>query len=346
MKKREKNRLDLVLYSRGGDSDVPWSIVSMFREYSEKGSFSVLIPYRAHSAATVMCLGADEIVMTKKAELGPIDITIVTGPYNPTEGNSLQRLPVSVEDVMGYFTFLEKIQCSRQEENMRAFEQLTARIHPLVIGHVNRLLEQTKLVAKRLLGTRAKPFPDEKNEGVVKRLSSEIYSHGHTINRTEAIQQLEMSQVVKAEDIAIDEELWGLYEEYRTMFLMEKPFMPDEHLVAQDLEDYTWKGLGLACVESENRLDVCTQDLRVRRIRQVPPQVQLNLSMNNLQIPPMNIPQIPDPKQIQAIVGQALNNMMQSLISDAANRAVEALVRSLPIAGFEHLVFNVGWRRR
>lgn len=57
----------------------------MFREYSQKGSFSVLIPYRAHSAATVIALGADEIVMTKKAELGPIDITIGSGPYNPTE---------------------------------------------------------------------------------------------------------------------------------------------------------------------------------------------------------------------------------------------------------------------
>lgn len=62
----QRGKLDLFIYSRGGDSDVPWSIVSMFREYCKKGSFSVLIPYRAHSAATVISLGADEIVMTKK----------------------------------------------------------------------------------------------------------------------------------------------------------------------------------------------------------------------------------------------------------------------------------------
>src|SRR5512143_3665965 len=58
-------RLDLLLYSRGGDSDVPWGIVSLFREYC-RDSFNVLIPYRAQSAATVIALGADEIVMTRK----------------------------------------------------------------------------------------------------------------------------------------------------------------------------------------------------------------------------------------------------------------------------------------
>lgn len=72
----ERGKLDLFIYSRGGDSDIPWTIVSMFREYSKQGPFSVLIPYRAHSAATVISLGADEIIMTEKSELEPIDITL------------------------------------------------------------------------------------------------------------------------------------------------------------------------------------------------------------------------------------------------------------------------------
>jgi ClpP class serine protease len=70
LKEEERSKLDFFIYSRGGQSDVPWAIVSMFREYSKKGSFSVLIPYRAHSAATVIALGADEIVMTKKSRIG------------------------------------------------------------------------------------------------------------------------------------------------------------------------------------------------------------------------------------------------------------------------------------
>ena len=45
-----RSKLDLFIYSRGGQSDVPWALVSMFRQYCHKGSFSVLVPYRAHSA--------------------------------------------------------------------------------------------------------------------------------------------------------------------------------------------------------------------------------------------------------------------------------------------------------
>lgn len=53
-------RIDLFLYSRGGDISVPWRIVSMIREFCDE--FNVLIPYKAQSAATLLSLGADNIV--------------------------------------------------------------------------------------------------------------------------------------------------------------------------------------------------------------------------------------------------------------------------------------------
>src|ERR1700687_5198184 len=67
----KQKRLGLWLYSRGGASEVPWKVVSLIREFSD--SLQVLIAYRASSAATVIALGADQIVMTEMAELGPID---------------------------------------------------------------------------------------------------------------------------------------------------------------------------------------------------------------------------------------------------------------------------------
>src|SRR5262245_40183144 len=160
----EREKLDLVLYSRGGDSDVPWSIDSLLREYCREGSFSVLVPYRAHSAATVICLGADEIVMTKAAELGPIDITIASSPHNPSEEK--RRLPLSREDVTAYFALLDTRGCTRPDEKLRGFEQLTTKVHPLVLGTVSRLLQQTRLVALGLLRTRSNPFPDAKNQEI------------------------------------------------------------------------------------------------------------------------------------------------------------------------------------
>ncbi|GAH72171.1 unnamed protein product, partial [marine sediment metagenome] len=242
----QQKKLDLIIYSRGGQSDVPWAIVSMFREYSQQGSFSVLIPYRAHSGATVVTLGADEIVMTRKAELGPIDITMQSGPYNPTEKDSRQRLPISVEDVTGYFSLLEKVGCERPDEKMKGFEFLTNKVHPLALGKVSRLLEETKSVALRLLETRAEPFSDEENRKIVQKISSEVYSHSHAISRTEAIKYIGLKQVKKAEDIGIADKLWELYEEYKALFHLDKPFTPEEYLVSNDLEEHTWTDLNLA----------------------------------------------------------------------------------------------------
>ena len=48
--------IDLFLYSAGGDTMVPWRLVSMIREYCD--TFSILIPYKAHSAATMIALEA------------------------------------------------------------------------------------------------------------------------------------------------------------------------------------------------------------------------------------------------------------------------------------------------
>ncbi|MCD6233193.1 hypothetical protein J7J81_02320, partial [bacterium] len=72
--------IDLFLYSTGGDTMVPWRLVSMIREYCNK--FSVLVPYKAHSAATMIALGADEIVMTDLSELSPIDPS-TANVFNP-----------------------------------------------------------------------------------------------------------------------------------------------------------------------------------------------------------------------------------------------------------------------
>jgi len=54
--REKKRRIDLFLYSRGGDVSVPWRIVSMIREFCEE--FNVLIPYKAHSAATLLITGS------------------------------------------------------------------------------------------------------------------------------------------------------------------------------------------------------------------------------------------------------------------------------------------------
>jgi hypothetical protein len=136
-------KFDLFLYTRGGDSDVPWALMSMLREVIGKDKeLNALIPYRCHSAGTISVLGADAIVMGPKAELGPIDTTMNTA-YNPTNPKTGETLPISVEDVMGYFSLLEKVGCTGSEGKIEGLKEFTQKVHPYALGMVQRLEDQT-----------------------------------------------------------------------------------------------------------------------------------------------------------------------------------------------------------
>ena len=100
---QRRNRIDLFLYSRGGNVGVPWRIISMLREFCDE--LGVLIPYKAYSAATMIALGGDSIVMGPKAELGPIDPTLI--PQNQLGGQSAPQ-QIGVEDVSSYVAFMKE----------------------------------------------------------------------------------------------------------------------------------------------------------------------------------------------------------------------------------------------
>jgi hypothetical protein len=68
--------LDLILHSPGGSAEATASIVRYLRtKFSE---IRVFVPLAAMSAATMWALSANEIVMGKHSQLGPIDPQMVT----------------------------------------------------------------------------------------------------------------------------------------------------------------------------------------------------------------------------------------------------------------------------
>ena len=74
----QRERITLLLDSPGGDVDAAEKFVHLLREVCESPSDSmpaleVVVPRRAKSAATLIALGADRIVMSDSSELGPID---------------------------------------------------------------------------------------------------------------------------------------------------------------------------------------------------------------------------------------------------------------------------------
>jgi hypothetical protein len=68
--------LDLIVHSPGGSAEATASIVRYLRK--QFSSVRVLVPHAAMSAATMLALSADVIVMGKQSQLGPIDPQLVT----------------------------------------------------------------------------------------------------------------------------------------------------------------------------------------------------------------------------------------------------------------------------
>jgi hypothetical protein len=209
--------IDLFLYSAGGDTMVPWRLVSMIREYCDK--FSVLVPYKAHSAATMIALGADEIVMSDLSELSPIDPS-TANVFNPQDPQNPQnKIPISVEDVMAYFDLAKsKFGIKNDEELAKIFNKFVEsnpQIHPLALGNVNRIHNLIRILAKRLLKSHKTPMKEDEIEKLVDYFTEKLYSHQYFIGRKEAKEDLGLKTVQYA-DSALSKAMTDLYEEYKS----------------------------------------------------------------------------------------------------------------------------------
>lgn len=179
-------KISLFLYTRGGDVITSWSIVNLIRQFCK--DFEVIVPSKCHSAGTILCLGANKIVMTKQATLGPIDPSI-TGPLNPKAANGMP-LPVSVEAINGFIELSKELEINGSEDRTSVLSVLATYVHPLVLGQVFRIKNQIRMLGRRLLAKHLSG--QEKTEKILSFLCSESGSHDYTIYRKEASEDLEL----------------------------------------------------------------------------------------------------------------------------------------------------------
>jgi len=271
---QKKENIDLFIYSAGGDTMVPWRLVSMIREYCDK--FSVLVPYKAHSAATMIALGADEIVMSDLSELSPIDPS-TANVFNPIDpANPQNRIPISVEDVMAYFDLAKnKFGIKNNEELSRVFTKFVEsnpQIHPLALGNVNRIHNLIRILAKRLLKSHKTPMKEEEIEKIVDYFTEKLYSHQYFIGRKEAKEDLGLKMVVDAND-SLSKAMTDLYEEYNKELDFGKMWNPENELGANAMQNR--KDYKIAYIESSqlsNYYDISVEyrKQQVNMVQQTP----------------------------------------------------------------------------
>lgn len=254
-------KIDLFLHSNGGDGTVPWRLVTLIREFADH--FSVLVPFRAFSAATLTALGADSIVMHPMGMLGPTDAT-VGNPYNPIDARNQQQLGISVEDVTAYLSLIkEDAGIQHEDQLVTAFNLLADKVHPLALGNVKRHMSQSRMMAKKLLSLHMDPADNaHRVSTIVENLTSKSFFHGHPINRTEARDQVGLT-TLEDPSAAVQKAMWRLYLEYEKEIKMDCPFDVGAEFTAEfpalnigDTVKTTKKQAKMAYIESSESTDL------------------------------------------------------------------------------------------
>ncbi|MFA6711783.1 MAG: serine protease [Candidatus Caldatribacteriota bacterium] len=230
------NRISLFLYSRGGDTNVAWSLCNLIRSYCNE--LYVIIPSRAHSAATLLSLGADKIYMTKQATLSPIDPSINT-PLNPSGPNTNEKLPVSVESIKGFIQLAkEELGIIGSEESAEVLAILAKEIHPLVLGDVFRARSHIRMLARKLLEIHFKA-----NTEIIEKISnflcSDSWNHHYSINRKEAKESLGL--IIEIPNDEMYSLIKLIYDDISAELLLRESFNPAAILGDKDQVLYSFK---------------------------------------------------------------------------------------------------------
>jgi hypothetical protein len=324
----KNTKIDLLLYSRGGDVSVPWRIVSMFREFCDE--FSILIPYKAHSAATLMSLGADSIIMGKKAELSPIDPTLVKMTVGETAGPPQE---ISVEDVNSYISFIrERANINDQSALAQVVSILANTLTPLTLGSVNRQNSHIRLVARKLLTSRKAKLDEAKISSIVETLTEKIYSHGHAIGRKEA---QEIGLPIEIDD-KVETPLWKLYLEYEKILKLNEPI--DPLLTLSGKEEEHLVDIPIAIIESEDKTHIFNTQIDFKRRRQVPPNPQINVNLG------LNLPPNLQPENIPQQLHQVLQQMINQLAQEITKLVQQEIIRQSPEVGIDIRVYGGKWQ--
>lgn len=226
-------KIDLFLYTAGGISVAGWGLVHIIREFCK--NFAVLIPYRALSCGTLICLGADEIIMGRLGQLGPIDPS-THNPFNPpvpgVPPSPQHTLPINVEDIVSF------IELAKREIGLKGSSGLSVVLEnlskmnpcaPLALGAAYRVRPQIVKLATGLLQLHMAAKQKETKQ-IVDLLAKQLGSHDYLIGRKEA---KEVGLKIKTASDELESLMWELYNEYERLMELNNPYNPGTFLGQQ-----------------------------------------------------------------------------------------------------------------
>jgi len=225
----DKKEIDFLIISNGGDPITALRIISILRERFNK--ISVLLPYVAYSAATILSLGADEIIMHPYSNLGPVDPQLTISRH--ADNGQASQLQFSSEDIRNYIDFVKTdVGITDQDHLTSAFNALAKEVGPLPIGSAKRSQQLSLSLSTKMLETHMED--KSKAASIAKALNTSYYHHGYAVSRSEA-QNIGLNVITP--DATLESLMWHIWQDYSDEMRCGHEF----NMVAAIMEDPTAK---------------------------------------------------------------------------------------------------------
>lgn len=188
--------LYVVLDSGGGDIHAAYLLMKMLRHFYR--SVTILAPRWAKSAATLLCVGADQLIMTPVSELGPLDPQVLRpgqvrmrGALDEYEAfraisqNAIEALTTSLQMLADQTGIdIPELLAPVTRFVSRLYNPVSAQIKPADAGYMSRILEVSREYVKRFL--LEKGLETKEVERISYQLAYGYPSHGFVIEIEEA----------------------------------------------------------------------------------------------------------------------------------------------------------------
>jgi hypothetical protein len=172
------DRLSLFIKSDGGFGQASLRMVNLLRQHASR--LTALVPLECASAATMLALGADRILMGPLAYLSAVD-TALSHDLSPLDRDN-NRVRVSQDELHRVVALWQR---QSRENSANPYEALFGHVHPLVIGAVDRASALSTRLCVEILShhmddpTRAEEIATTLNVGYP--------SHNYPITLSEAV---------------------------------------------------------------------------------------------------------------------------------------------------------------
>src|SRR3984957_19003902 len=171
------DNLTLFLKSDGGSGQASLRMVNLLRQHAKH--LTVLAPLECQSAATMLALGADRILMGPLAHLSAVD-TSLTHDLSPIDRDN-DRVSVSNDELLRVVRLWSE---QAKDSTTNPYAALFPYVHPLVIGAVDRSSALSTRICEEILSYHMEDL--DRAREISNILNSGYPSHNYPITLREA----------------------------------------------------------------------------------------------------------------------------------------------------------------